>query len=254
MSGPQIFTPEYYARMRALESGSWWNAGMRDIALRLLASAELAASGRALDVGCGSGQTMTWFRQHFPEWRIFGLEIAPEAVRAAREQGCSVCRGSALTLPYPDRSVDLIVSLDVLQHLPLETGDRQALREMHRVLRPGGLLLARTNAQAFPFAADDPVMQFHKYQPAELRERLELAGFAVRRLSRANALLGLAEIPREWRAARRDSGYHGLLADVHAEPRWLHDLKRAVLKLEAALISRGVRLPLGRSILALCQA
>ena len=58
---PRIFTPEYYARMRDLESVSWWNAGMRDIAARLLDKAQLPENGSVLDAGCGSGQTMAWF-------------------------------------------------------------------------------------------------------------------------------------------------------------------------------------------------
>jgi SAM-dependent methyltransferase len=254
VSAPKIFTPEYYARMRALESGSWWNAGMRDIASGLLSTARLKPTGRALDVGCGSGQTMTWFLGLFPEWSAWGVEIAADGVRAARESNRAVCQGSALSLPFPDHSVDLVITFDVLQHLPLGGGDGQALREMHRVLRPAGHLLARTNAQSFPYTPDDPAADFHKYQPEELRTRFERAGFTVKCLSRANAVLGLAEIPRELRAGRKEAGYHGLLSETPRAPRWIDGVKRGFLKAEGALIRRGVSLPLGRSLLALCQA
>src|SRR5439155_18885507 len=67
-----IFTPEYYERMRALEAGGWWNAGMRDAAARLLGLGPTPESGVALDVGCGSGQTMRWLREMRPRWRIQG--------------------------------------------------------------------------------------------------------------------------------------------------------------------------------------
>ena len=70
MSAPRIFTPEYYAHMRSLEGGSWWNAGMRDVALGLLGLAHLPAEGLALDVGCGSGQTMAWLRTVLPGWNV----------------------------------------------------------------------------------------------------------------------------------------------------------------------------------------
>ena len=83
VDAPKIFTPEYYARMRDLESASWWNAGMRDVAASVLEVAELPARGVMLDVGCGSGQTMTWFRRLRPDWRTVGLDVASEGLGAA---------------------------------------------------------------------------------------------------------------------------------------------------------------------------
>lgn len=255
MTGPMIFTPEYYQRMRDLETGGWWNAGMRDVAAMLLAEARLPATGTLLDVGCGSGQTMTWFRRLYPEWKTVGLDISVDALRAAWRLGEPVACASALSLPYRDASVDAIVTLDVVQHLPLDGGDGAALAEMGRVLRPGGYLLLRTNAQAFPRIADDPKFSFHKYRPGELREKLRQAGFSVVRLSRINALLGMAEIPRELRAAREhgDSEYRGILAAPRAERGWSSSLKRRWLRLEGRAVLAGARLPAGRTILALCR-
>jgi hypothetical protein len=125
---------------------------------------------------------------------------------------------------------------------------------MRRVLRPGGWLLARTNAQSFPKTSDDHEFQFHRFEPNELRQKLVAAGFTVRRLSRVNALLGLAEIPRELRARREQAtDYHGILATSGARNgAWSAALKRAWLRLEGEAVRRGARLPAGRTILALC--
>ena len=251
MSAPLIFSPDYYERMRRLEASSWWNAGFRDIARLLLRTVRLPRSGTVLDVGCGSGQTMLWFGSIYPRWRAVGLDVAWDGVRAAREDGSAVCLASALALPLAPRSVDLVITFDVLQHLPLQGGDRQALAEIRRVLKPGGFLLLRTNAQAYPRTPDDPRHDFHKYTPREISDRLVAAGFAVRRLSRANAVLGLAEIPRELRARRAGEGYHGLLAEVPDDRSWTRRLKRGYLRLEGTLLTRGVRLPFGRTIVAL---
>lgn len=254
MSAPRIFTPEYYARMRELEAGSWWNAAMRDIAAMLLNDVQLPESGTILDVGCGSGQTLTWFNQRFGSWRTLGCDISPEAVTAAAGAGFEITQASALALPYPAGVADVVVSLDVLQHVPLGGGDMTALGEMRRVLKPGGWLFIRTNAQSFPATADDHEFQFHRYQPGELREKLASAGFAVRRLSRVNALLGLAEIPRELRARRSQSNdYHGILSTTNGQASWTAAAKRAWVRLEGQAIRRGVRLPAGRTIVALCQ-
>lgn len=254
MDAPKIFTPEYYERMRLLEDASWWNAGMRDVAAHVLALANLPASGILLDVGCGSGQTMRWFHRIRPGWRTVGLDVAPEGLAAATALGVrSVMRASALHIPLRTASVDLVITLDVLQHLPLAGGDRQAMNEVARVVKPGGHVFVRTNAQSFPHTRDDEEFQFRKYQTPQLRARFEEAGFDVVRLSRVNSVLGLAEIPRELRARHQPHSYHGILSEPRREPAWRSTVKRRWLALEGRAIRMGLRWPIGRSIVALSR-
>ena len=239
--------------MRELEQGSWWNAGMRDIAAMLLDLVPLPSTGTLLDVGCGSGQTLDWFAGFHPGWRGLGLDVAPEGLAAARAKGLDVVRASALDVPLPSDSIDLVITLDVLQHVPLAGGDTKALSEIARVLKPGGFLFARTNAQAFPHTPDDPVFQFHKYGVDELRRKLSDAGFRIIRISRANALLGLAEIPRELRARKQEHSYHGILAGARTTAGVAGWVKRRWLRLEGRAVRAGFHWPLGRTIVALCQ-
>ncbi len=254
MTGPMIFSREYDAHLRTLEALSWWNAGMRDVAKMLLARGHLPSRGRLLDVGCGSGLTMSWFKATWPGWTGTGIDVSPEALRSAGEHGERVCGASALTLPFPDRNFDAVVCLDVLQHLPLDGGDVMALREIRRVLQVGGTLLLRTNAQSVPRVADDPRHSFHKYSRAELRGKLAATGFQVIRIGRLNALLGLAEIPRELRAHRlAGNGYVGHLGQA-PKPGVSWRLKRGWLRVEGALVAGGLSLPLGRTLLALARA
>ena len=255
-SAPRIFEPDYYERMRRLESQSWWNAGMRVVAAQLLGSASLPQRGTVLDVGCGSGQTIGWALELLGGgWNAIGLDVAMEGVAAARAAGFNVLHASALEIPLPNESVDLVITLDVLQHLPLGGGDVAALREMRRVLKPGGTLFIRTNAQSFPRTRDDAAFNFRKYEPSHLRHALVAAGFDVKRLSRINALLGLAEIPRELRANRGQSsdGYHGLLATPSTGGALGRALKRWWLSLEGRIVALGIPLPIGRTIVALAS-
>src|SRR5262245_47551506 len=100
MTAPKIFAPEYYERMRALEEASWWNAGMRDLAERMLRGARIPSRGTLLDVGCGSGQTMSWFQRRWPAWETVGLDVARDGLQAARLLAEErVLAGSALELP-----------------------------------------------------------------------------------------------------------------------------------------------------------
>jgi SAM-dependent methyltransferase len=251
---PRIFTPEYYVRMRELEAGSWWNEGMRDIAAMLLRRARLPEEGRLLDAGCGSGQTISWFLDSHKRWRAAGFDVSPEGPLVARAHQISVCVADALQLPFESNSVDAVISLDVLQHLPLDGGDSTALHEFARVLVPNGCLLVRTNAQSIPHSPDDADASFRKYEPALLAKKLRKAGFEIDVLGRCNAVPGLAEIPRELRASQSETrGYHGILAEPRRESRLVHRALRSWLRLEGRAMIAGLPLPLGRTIFALCR-
>ena len=251
---PKIFTSEYYERMRALEEGSWWNAGMRDVATAMLGKAQLGRTGSMLDVGCGSGQTMEWFGSMYPGWKKTGVDVAFEAISAARSAGHPAMVGSATALPIDSSSADAVITLDVIQHLPLPNGDSTALAEAHRVLRPGGTLFVRTNCQSYPRTPDDAAYDFRKYEPAQLKSTLQTAGFDVLLISRVNAMLGFAEIGREIRATKKDgAGYHGILAVPSRSDGLAFAAKRATLRAEGRLIAAGATLPFGRSIVALCR-
>jgi ubiquinone/menaquinone biosynthesis C-methylase UbiE len=255
VTAPTIFTPEYYERMRALGRTGWWHHAMRDILARIVSQIALPSQGVLLDVGCGSGETLAWFASGRHEWRCIGIDLAWDGLRAVPPlpHGGAV-RASALSLPLRSASVDLIVSQDVLQHLPLAGGDSQALIEMRRVLKPGGTLVLRTNAQTIPPTPDDHAFQFHRYATGELRRKLEAAGFTVDIAGRVNALLGLAEIPRERRAARATGrSYHGILARPPEQPSTVDALKRRWLLIEGRLVARGWSLPFGRTHLAVCR-
>lgn len=251
---PRIFTPGYYERLRRLEEASWWNAGMRDVASQFLEMAALAPRGVMLDVGCGAGRTLHWFASRYPGWHTVGLDVAAEGLRSTRALGArDVLYASALQLPVVSGSADLVVTLDVLQHLPLDGGDSRALVEIARVLKPGGHLLLRTNAQSIVRAPDDPAFQFHKYHPGELRARLTRAGLQILCLGRLNAVLGLAELPGDFER-RGSASYRGL---PPAPPRgtsgWADAAKRAWLRMEGRAVRAGWSWPLGRTIMALCR-
>jgi SAM-dependent methyltransferase len=90
----------------------------------------------ALDFGCGTGLDFLAARCR----EVHGVDLAPTALGKAREIYHTVSCASVLALPYPDEFFDLIVSVDVIEHIPLERKN-EALTEMLRVLKPGGRML-----------------------------------------------------------------------------------------------------------------
>ncbi len=100
-------------------------------------------SGRALDIGCGPGQ-MSLLLAEMTDLSVTGLDIEPEAIdiarRHAQEAGlaerCRFMCADAHSLPFPDNTFDLVVSRGTLSFLRDHV---LAMREVYRVLRPGGV-------------------------------------------------------------------------------------------------------------------
>ncbi|OBZ68961.1 putative methyltransferase C1B3.06c, partial [Grifola frondosa] len=100
-----------------------------------------------LDIGCGPGTITLDLAALVPEGHVTGLEYVPEVLEQARanatERGVhnvEFVTGNALQLAFPDASFDVVHAHQVLMHL----GDPvQALREMRRVVKPGGLVAVR---------------------------------------------------------------------------------------------------------------
>jgi 2-polyprenyl-3-methyl-5-hydroxy-6-metoxy-1,4-benzoquinol methylase len=72
---------------------------------------------RVLEVGCGSGATMRWIRTKRSVHHAIGIELFPEAARLAATAFDSVRSGNVETMSLPDGQFDLIIALDVLEHL-----------------------------------------------------------------------------------------------------------------------------------------
>jgi len=113
--------------------------------LELLEQANLRAGDRVLDIGCGTGTLVALIKLQYPAVEVVGIDPDPKALaRAAKKikkAGVAVelDQGFADDLPYADESFDRVVSSFMFHHL--EAGNREnTLREVRRVLRPGGSL------------------------------------------------------------------------------------------------------------------
>jgi len=108
-----------------------------------------------LDAGCAMGE----FMDRIPDRLVSGIDMSGEFVGIAREHGRDVVEGRLEALPYPDGSFDLIVATDILEHvLDLNA----VVAELLRVLRPGGVIVARSpnDEDLWPYLAAEYPYQF----------------------------------------------------------------------------------------------
>lgn len=196
-----------------------------------------------IDVGCGTGRTL---RDLAPtEAMALGLDWH---LPAPHERDIVRVRADVEALPLDDGVFDLVLALDVLEHVD----DRRAAHELRRLLRPGGTVIVTVPAfQGLWSFRDEDAGHRRRYRRPELVELLESAGlvcvhasyfvFALFPLIVATRLLG-----------RRRRGMRDM--EDRVPPRSINYLFTRLLTSEAAWVSRGRRLPVGSSIVAVAVA
>jgi SAM-dependent methyltransferase len=239
-------TAEFRTMLRADER-HWWYRGRRRIVIGAIERLAPAPGARILDAGCGSGRML----DELVRWgSVSGVDREPAGVAAARSRGhADVQLGDVQELPWGDATFDLVTCLDVIEHTP---DDQRTLAELRRVTRPGGHLLVTVPAYPRLWSAHDIANRhYRRYTRSSLRAAAGAAGWQRRAETSFNAIL-LAPVAlvrragRLWRRERRRS-------DLQLTPEPLGSLLELALRLEAALLRRGVSLPVGLSILAVLR-
>lgn len=108
----------------------------------------LVPPGRLLDIGCGYGQFLRACRQR--GWQVQGVELGGPACARARAEGLEVFHGTLSQAAFADNTFDLVTLWNVLDHLVDPLAE---VREVRRVLRPGGLIYFRVPNAAFHLRA-----------------------------------------------------------------------------------------------------
>ena len=111
----------------------------------LIDAAAIDRGQRVLDVGCGTGTMLLMIAQRHPDASLAGVDPDPRVLERAQRKIAQAGRAialreaSATALPYADESFDVVLSSLVFHHLTC-CEKLQAMREIHRVLAPGGEL------------------------------------------------------------------------------------------------------------------
>jgi SAM-dependent methyltransferase len=110
--------------------------------------------GTCVEIGCGAGRLTGQLAQYFQT--VHGLDVSASMIEYARAHvpsNVSFHVTGGLDIPLADDSADAIFSTHVLQHLPHPTAVAAYLREMHRVLRPGGTVMLHVPLIVWPWGS-----------------------------------------------------------------------------------------------------
>jgi len=239
------FRPEYFEQLAALEAGNFWFRARNRLIVWAMARYFPQAESM-FEVGCGTGFVLAGLARANPALRLIGSELFAEglAFAAGRVPQATLVRMDARRIALAE-SVDVIGAFDVIEHI---VEDERVLAEMFAALRPGGgVLITVPQHMSLWSPQDDHAHHVRRYSAAELRRKLQAAGFVLVRTTSFVSLL----LPLMWasRWQKRRAAVVDPLDELKIHPA-VNAVLQKVLEFELALIRMGVNWPAGGSLLA----
>jgi SAM-dependent methyltransferase len=231
-----------YEKMYKFEEGYWWWIGKREIVKGIIN--RLNTDIRTiLDAGCGTGLNLNYLKHY---GNVIGLDFSKEALNFCKlRAGTNLIQADAEKVPFKGDTFDLIIALDLLEHLD----DRDVLKEFHRVLNPNAYLIVTVPAFTFLWSKHDEALHHkRRYNKEQLEGILKQNGFILKKITYWNFFLFLPIVMMRLITKQQE-----VKTDVEALPNIVNMVFVSVLRIESHLITHGVNLPFGTSLLCISK-
>jgi SAM-dependent methyltransferase len=247
--GVELIRHDLLELTRRAEATHFWFRGFRQfVAPALHDLARGRRDLRLIDCGCGVGQNLALLE---PYGDAIGFDLVAGVTTVARASGRPIVRADVVNIPFPSDAFDIATSFDVLQCVE---ADESAIREMARIVRPGGAVVLTLAALDILRGDHAEVWQeVRRYTPASARRLIASAGLRPERVEFLFAslfplMLGVRSMQRLLRPVRRlrpDTDIAVPAAPINSALTWL-------VQREAAL-ARRVPMPIGSSLLVVAR-
>lgn len=177
---------EHYQAMYRNELTHWWYKARRELVHKLIQEEFPNNTNlRILDIGCGTGALTKELEQY---GEVVGVDFSSDAVEYCKQRGLNnVQQGSAEATGCMPESFDIVLCLDVLEHLKEDT---KGIMEIKRVLKEGGITIVFVPTFMFLWGdADETSHHFIRYRLPELVQKFSANAFTVKFNSYFNTLL-----------------------------------------------------------------
>lgn len=238
-------------RFEVIEDRHWWWEGRRRLVADFLKSSR-TDKPTILDVGCGTGETMSFIKRVSPGSLVWGIDKSRVAIRFASNRGHKTVKlANAIKLPFKGKTFNAVLALDVLEHI---REPQRALIEMKRVLTDGGKILITSPALKFIWSRHD-AGQGHitRFDKSELERMAEKTGLKIELVRYFNFFLSgpiilirvISRLPGLGFVAGYDNGINYGVVNI----RWLNNLLTRIFVAETGKI-REIDYPWGVSVMA----
>jgi SAM-dependent methyltransferase len=257
---PGGFEPDLFENLYDVEDHLFWSVTRNRMIATLVKqiTAQLPNGYHVLEVGCGTGNVLRALDGACPAGIVVGMDLFNEGLRYARRRtSCPLVQGDIHNLPFRP-GFDLVGVFDVLEHLP---DDTRALNDLRHLLSAGGRLILTVPAHQKLWSYYDEAMQHcRRYEAADLRHKLESAGYSVDYLT----YFMLATLPFVWMGRRvaplmrrrsapgTDRSHELTKGELRVLP-GANALLKLLLLPEVHAIAHRRSIPTGSSLVAICR-
>ncbi len=234
-----------------VEKHHWWWEGRRQL---LKNAIELNDNLWILDIGCGTGETISFLKDTLSDPEIFGVDnslLALNFVKARRHQGVHC---DAVNLPFTSSSFDYILLLDIIEHIEK---DSCILDESKRVLKNKGKIIITVPALPFLFSIHDSAQNhYRRYSHKQIRKLAEENNLKIIKLSYFNfcfsPLIIVLRLLSKLKAFSRFGDYDSDINYKIADNKIINRLLKIIFVNEVKLINT-INYPFGISLFCILE-
>ena len=239
---------QLYDIFHKIEDTHWWFQARKDIVLSLIARySPVQKEKRILDVGCGTGGMLKELAKYGSVW---GLDKNKKAIEYSSQK---VPEANLMVGTFPEHmpegNFDLIVALDILEHIEQ---DRKALQRLGNALSSQGIVVITVPAyRALWTSHDDANQHRRRYTRAELKQKVLDADLEILKISYYNTFLFIPIVLRKLINRFSPQDPASPLRDT-SPPAWVNSLLHFVFSLEKHILN-FMNFPFGVSLIVIAS-